>query len=271
MNVRPRILCIEDDPATCELLTEVLQDEGFEPLIASDGDEGVKKIRERPNLILCDVDMPRMSGFDVLRLLRRSRGDLRKIPFLFITAYGSRESNLRAWRLGCDDFLTKPLDFELLVEIVRRRLSHSPRTAPPPFILTDREAEAMAWVAQGKSSADIAVLMHVSERTVNFHINNVIHKAGAATRGQAAIRCVLLGLVDEVDDAHENGRAGRVEQTLESELGGGQRTQRNQGGHAGARQHAVVDLQREQGTGEHQHVDDAGQHTEGRKGSFARR
>src|SRR5215475_8748533 len=189
MNVRPKILCIEDDPATCELLTEVLQDEGFEPLIASDGDEGVKKIRERPNLILCDVDLPRMSGFDVLRVLRRSRGELRKIPFLFITAYGSRESNLLAWRLGCDDFLTKPLDFELLIEIVRRRLSHSPRTAPPPLIL-----------------------MHVSERTVNFHIDNVIHKAGVATRVQAAIRCALLGLVDEVADAHENGRAGRVEQ-----------------------------------------------------------
>ena len=265
MNIRPKILCIEDDPATRELLTEVLEDEGFEPIIAFDGDEGVKKIRERPNLILCDVDMPRMSGFDVLRLLRRSRGELRKIPFLFITAYGSRDSNLRAWRLGCDDFLTKPLDFELLVEIVRRRLSHSPRTALPPFILTDREVEAITWVSKGKSSADIAVLMHVTERTVNFHIDNVIHKAGAATRVQAAIRCALLGLFDEVADAHENGRAGRVEQ------GGGQCTRRKQGGHAGARQHAVVDLQHEQGTGEHQHVDDGGQHTDGREGSFARR
>src|SRR5262249_6033111 len=271
MNIRPKILCIEDDPATCELLTEVLQDEGFEPLVASDGDEGVKKIRERPNLILCDVDMPGMSGFDVLRLLRRSRGELRKIPFLFITAYGSRESNLRAWRLGCDDFLTKPLDFELLVAIVRSRLSHSPRTAPPPFILTDREAEAITWVAKGKSSADIAVLMHVSERTVNFHIDNVNHKAGAATRVQAAIRCALLGLVDEVADAHENGRADRVEQILESERGGGQRTQRNEAGHAAAGQRAVADLQHEQGAGQHQHVDDAGQHTDGREGSFARR
>src|SRR5262245_38073741 len=228
MNIRPKILCIEDDPATRELLTEVLEAEGYEPIIQFDCDEAVKKIRERPNLILCDVDMPRVSGFDVLRLLRRSRGELRKIPFLFITAYGSRDSNLRAWRLGCDDFLTKPLDFELLVEIVRRRLSHSSRTAPPPFILTDREAEAITWVAKGKSSADIAVLMHVSERTVNFHIDNVIHKAGAATSVQAAISGTLLGVVDvadEVADAEENGRAGGVSQTLESEQGGGQRSQ----------------------------------------------
>lgn len=195
MNERPKILCIEDDPETVELLVEVLEDEGFDPLIARDGREGVEKFGERPNLILCDVDMPHMSGFGVLQQLRESVGQLRNIPFLFITAYGSRESNLQARRLGCDDFLTKPLDFELLVEIVRNRLAQNPRVAPPQFTLTDRETEALTWVARGKSSTDIAVLMNVSERTVNFHVNNVIRKLGVATRVQAAIRCALLGLI----------------------------------------------------------------------------
>jgi len=196
MTFRPKILCIEDDAATVELLVEVLEDEEFEPVVAADGVEGVKKLREDPNLILCDVDMPNMSGFDVLRHLRKCPGRLRNIPFLFITAYGSRDSHLLARRLGCDEFITKPLDFELLVEIVRRRLAQGPRTMPVPFALTDREIEALTWVARGKSSADIAVLMRVSERTVNFHINNVIHKTGVATRVQAAIRCAMLGLID---------------------------------------------------------------------------
>jgi DNA-binding NarL/FixJ family response regulator len=195
MNARPKILCIEDDPETVELLVEVLGDEGFDPVIARDGREGVAKFGERPNLILCDVDMPHLSGFDVLRQLREAVGQLRNIPFLFITAYGSRESHLQARRLGCDDFLTKPLDFELLVEIVRSRLAQSPTAAPIPFTLTDREVEALTWVARGKSSTDIAVLMGVSERTVNFHVNNVIRKLGVATRVQAAIRCALLGLI----------------------------------------------------------------------------
>src|SRR5262249_23121486 len=197
---RPKILCIEDDPATSELLAEVLEEEGFEPVMACDGVDGVRRIRECPNLILCDVDMPRMSGFDVLQQLRKSNGQSRDIPFLFITAYGNRESHLLARRLGCDDFLTKPLDFELLVEIVRRRLTHDPRSDPKPapvaFVLTDREIEALTWVARGKSSGDIAILMRVSERTINFHINNVIRKVGVATRVQAAIRCALLGLID---------------------------------------------------------------------------
>jgi len=200
MTGRPKILCIEDDPETGELLAEVLEEEGFEPLLACDGAEGVQKISECPSLILCDVEMPHMSGFDVLRHLRKSNGELRNVPFLFITAYGSRESHLLARRLGCDDFLTKPLDFEVLVEIVKRRLTHDPAPppvpAPVPFVLTDREAEALTWVARGKSSADIAVLMHVSERTINFHINNVIRKVGVATRVQAAIRCALLGLIE---------------------------------------------------------------------------
>jgi DNA-binding NarL/FixJ family response regulator len=197
MNDRPKILCIEDDPATVELLVEVLEDEGFDPIVAIDGIEGVRKFSEHPDVILCDVDMPHMSGFGVLRELRKSAVQLRNIPVLFITAYGSRESHLQARRLGCDDFVTKPLDFELLVEIVRSRLAQHPRqTTPVDFALTDREIEALTWVAKGKSSTDIAVLMNISERTVNFHINNVIHKLGVATRVQAAIRCALLGLID---------------------------------------------------------------------------
>jgi DNA-binding NarL/FixJ family response regulator len=131
----------------------------------------------------------------VLQQLRESVGHLRSIPFLFITAYGSRESHLQARRLGCDDFITKPLDFPLLVEIVRNRLAQNPRAVPVQFTLTEREMEALTWVARGKSSTDIAVLLNVSERTVNFHINNVIRKVGVATRVQAAIQCALLGLI----------------------------------------------------------------------------
>jgi DNA-binding NarL/FixJ family response regulator len=196
MSVRPKVLCIEDDPATVELLVEVLEDEGFQAIMAADGVEGVRKFAERPDIILCDVDMPHMSGFDVLSELRKSASKLRTVPFLFITAYGSRESHLQARRLGCDDFITKPLDFELLVEIVRNRLTQHAERAPIDVPLTDREIEALTWVAKGKSSTDIAVLMKVSERTVNFHISNVIRKLGVATRVQAAIRCALLGLID---------------------------------------------------------------------------
>lgn len=196
MTPRSRILCIEDDAETLELLAEILDEEGYEPILARDGLEGVRRFEENPNLILCDVDMPGMSGFDVIRRLREAPPQIRSIPFLFITAYGSRDSHLQARRLGCDDFVTKPLDFELLLQIVRNRLSQQgPAAATDGIALTEREIEAMTWVARGKSSHDIAVLMDLSERTVNFHVNNVIQKMGVATRVQAAIRCALLGLI----------------------------------------------------------------------------
>jgi DNA-binding NarL/FixJ family response regulator len=196
LKSRPRILCIEDDPATVDLLVEVLEDEGFETVVATDGVEGIRQFSHHPDLILCDIDMPHMTGFEVLSAFRKGAGQLNNVPFLFITAYSSRESHLQARRLGCDDFIAKPLDFELLVEIIRGRLAQHPRQEPVEFSLTEREIEVLTWVAKGKSSNDIAVLMNVSERTVNFHVNNVIRKLGVATRVQAAIRCALLGLIE---------------------------------------------------------------------------
>jgi DNA-binding NarL/FixJ family response regulator len=196
MTVHQKILCIEDDPQTVELLVEVLEEEGLAPIVARDGREGMAKLGERPGLVLCDIDMPHKSGFDVLRDLRQSGSELRSIPFIFITAYGNRDVHLQARRLGCDDFLEKPIDFELLLAIVRNYLAQRGTPEHAEFTLTARELEAMTWVARGKSSADIAVLLNVSERTINFHINNVVHKAGVSTRVQAALRCARLGLID---------------------------------------------------------------------------
>ena len=191
-----KILCIEDDRATIELLAEVLEDEGFTPLLAMSGTEGVRMFREHPDLIICDLAMPNGDGFFVIDALRRSGGGVARIPFVFITAHGDRDTHLSARRHGCDHFITKPIDFELLVEIVRNRLRADETSSEHAASLTPREIEAMGWVARGKSSADIAVLMNVSERTVNFHVNNVIQKLGVATRLQAAIQCAMHGLID---------------------------------------------------------------------------
>lgn len=196
MTGQPKILCIDDDPGTLELLCEFLIEEGFVPLAARDGLSGVRRFSEQPDAILCDIDMPSMDGFSVLRELRRSASQLSGIPFLFITAYGSRDSHLRACRLGCDDFISKPLDFELLIEILRCRLASKSRVALPLYSLTDREREIITWVSRGKSSHDIGAILGMSARTVNFHVNNVLQKLGVATRLQAALRCSLLGLIE---------------------------------------------------------------------------
>ena len=198
MADRKKILCIEDDPGTRELLVEELEEAGFTVDAHGDGAAGLAAIAAwRPDLILCDLDLPEISGFDILRSIPQVGAEFRAIPFIFLTAYGQRENLITARRLGCDEYIVKPIDFELLIETVRNRIARSPVRAEPAAAvrLTDREVEALTWSARGKSSTDIAVLMNVSERTVNFHIDNAIRKLDVATRIQAAVKAALIGLI----------------------------------------------------------------------------
>ena len=85
----------------------------------------------------------------------------------------------------------------MLTAIIRHRLNAvaERKVDSTELKLTDRELEALTWVARGKSSADIAVILGISERTVNFHMDNAMRKAGVSTRVQAAVKCAMLGLI----------------------------------------------------------------------------
>ncbi|MCM8738673.1 response regulator transcription factor [Azospirillum sp. A1-3] len=199
-NTPKCILCIEDDPDTRELLVEELEEAGFAVTAAADGVNGLEVLkRSRPDLILCDIDLPGVSGLDVLQSVPELGFGMRAIPFVLLTAHGQRENQLAARRLGCDEYIVKPIDFELLVEVIHNRIARSPVSMRSDIHLTEREREALTWSARGKSSADMAALMRVSERTVNFHIDNAIRKLGVATRIQAAVKASLLGLVNGLD------------------------------------------------------------------------
>jgi DNA-binding NarL/FixJ family response regulator len=195
---RAHILCIEDDPDTAELIQEVLHEENYKVTLAANGMEGLEALSFPPDLVLCDIDMPELSGLELFKRARASGKLPSKIPFIFITAFGHRSMQLEARRLGCDDYITKPLDFELLIEIIRHRLRRGQEQegSKPEFELTPREVQTLLWVARGKSSAEIAVILEVAERTVNFHIDNVIRKMGVATRVQAAVKATMLGLLN---------------------------------------------------------------------------
>lgn len=194
----PRILCIEDDPGTAELIVEVLEGEGFKVSVASDGLTGFAALAKQPDLVLCDIDLPDVSGFEVLQRIRENKLLPHGIPFIFLTAFSQRTHQIHGRQLGCDDYVTKPIDFELLIAIIRNRLAGAAnRTAPgsPDFKLTERELETLTWAARGKSSADVTVILGISERTVNFHLDNAMRKVGVATRVQAAVKCAILGLI----------------------------------------------------------------------------
>lgn len=191
-----RLLCIEDDPDTRALLVEELEEAGYTVRAANDGAEGLTEaLAFRPDLILCDIMLPRLSGFD---LLEKYSALVPSVPpFIFLTALTDRDNVLRGRRLGADDYVTKPIDFDILIEIVKRRLT---RAAPAPNTLgnhelTEREIETLTWVARGKSSSEIAEMLGISERTVNFHVENVMRKLDVVSRVQAAVVAVQSGWI----------------------------------------------------------------------------
>jgi len=198
-KARKKILCIDDDKAVAGLIAEELASRGFDVAVAHDGHDGfVSILKTMPDLVLCDVNMPIMSGYEVLERLNGLAPRLGRIPFVFLTALADRDSELRARRLGADDYVTKPVDFDMLEMIISARLAGVARNDvwPKQVTLNDREIEALTWVARGKTSAEVAELVGLSKRTVDFHLDNARVKLGAATRTEAAIKAAMGKLIE---------------------------------------------------------------------------
>jgi DNA-binding response OmpR family regulator len=199
LEARKTILCIEDDRETAALIAEELVEQGFAVDVVHNGQEGLAAIlRQPPDLVLCDISLPFMSGFDVLERLTEIAPGFGYMPFVFLTALTDRENELKGRQLGADDFVRKPVDFDVLVAIVNLRLARALRNDSWPNLvdLSEREVETLTWAARGKTSAEIARILDLTKRTVDFHIDNARLKLGVATRIQAAIKATSCRLIE---------------------------------------------------------------------------
>ena len=117
----PKILVIEDEAEARDNLVLMLEMEGFKPLSAPNGHAGVEVAkRELPDVILCDVSMPKLDGYGVLEQLRADQTTV-SIPFIFLTAKTDKKDLRTGMNLGADDYLTKPAGAEeVLPRIVDR-------------------------------------------------------------------------------------------------------------------------------------------------------
>jgi len=196
---RKKLLCIEDNRETAALIAEEFSERGFEVTLAHDGQEGFAAVlKERPDLVLCDVSMPIMTGFEILDRLRGLAPRFAMMPFVFLTALGDRDSELKGRRLGADDYVVKPIDFEILAAIIEARLARVVRAEiwSREVDLSERELECLTWSARGKTSSEIAQIVGTSKRNVDFHVENACRKLDVATRIQAAVKAVSGGLID---------------------------------------------------------------------------
>ncbi len=205
MNNTPnRILVIEDQAVMRENLVTLLELEGFQVSSAPNGRRGVEQaIAAPPDLVLCDVMMPDLDGYGVLARLRENPGT-RRLPFIFLTAKGERSDIRVGMNLGADDYLVKPVSQVELLEAVSARLDRqrvldlqqkrSPDFSSPKPLeslgLTQREAEVLLWVAQGKGNRDIGLLLEISEATAKRHLLHIFEKLGVETRTAAALRAI---------------------------------------------------------------------------------
>ena len=195
---RRRILCIEDDRDTASLICEELVDRGFEVRVAYNGREGLAAIlKEPPDLVLSDVGMPGMSGFELLRTLTSMEPRFVSMPFVFLTALSDHDNELKGWQLGADDYLTKPVDYDVLAALITARLARVARNAlwPKQVGLREREVETLTWAARGKTFWEIGEILGLSKRTVEFHLENARRKLGVATRTQALIKAATGHLI----------------------------------------------------------------------------
>jgi len=207
------VLLIEDNDDMRRNIATILEMENYRVVACADGRAGLARAREAaPDIILCDVMMPELDGFDVIREIRAD-ARLGNTPFIFLTARGEKRDIREGMSLGADDYLTKPATVTDLLSAIEVRLARSaaarsaagaPAGFQPDFSsagplerelgLTPREAEVLLWVAQGKSNADIATILDMTVHTVKKHLQNLFEKLGVETRNGATFRALeVLG------------------------------------------------------------------------------
>lgn len=196
-----KILVIEDDATMRKNVTTILQMENFEVLTATDGAAGLALARQaKPDLVLCDIMMPKADGHEVLRQLRADAGTA-ATPVIFLTAKTDNADRRAGMNEGADDYLTKPITVPELLAAVEARLkrrqqvggfSPSFESAKPleKLGLTPREAEVLFWVAQGKSNPEIALILNSTVGTVKKHMEHVLEKLGVDNRASAMVRAL---------------------------------------------------------------------------------
>ncbi|WP_035609722.1 response regulator transcription factor [Haloferula sp. BvORR071] len=198
------ILIIEDEPEMRRNLATILRLEQYNTLTAENGQVGIEMLKSQtPDIILCDVMMPELDGYGVLKEVR-SLPATEATPFIFLTAKGEKPDIRSGMNLGADDYLTKPVAKTDLLSAIKTRLERARQAAVPEFKpdfstpkkleedfhLTPRVAETLLWLSQGKTNGEIAIILGISEATVKKHVLEIFSKLEVETRTAACLKAV---------------------------------------------------------------------------------
>ncbi|MSP43765.1 MAG: response regulator [Alphaproteobacteria bacterium] len=123
-----KIVCVEDEADIREDLVETLELAGYTVISAENGQVGLEMIeREKPDLVISDITMPVLDGLGLLAAVRSGHEELADMPFIFLSALADRNDMIQGHEQGADEYLTKPVDFDLLHAVVKAKLQQSER------------------------------------------------------------------------------------------------------------------------------------------------
>ena len=206
------ILCVDDDDFIREIILSILRSANYHVMEASTGIDALSLIQDQmPELVLCDVSMPQMGGHEVLRKLRENHPECADIPFIFLTGQSDRRDILQGMELGADDYLTKPIDREILLTKVNTALRQMQRVKQLEEVKTD-EARLRT----------LKVTMSTVHDIVNNFLQNLLLFRMEAEKSNA-ISEDYLDLFDSLIDDTTNKlkSVGELDVVVETETGSG--------------------------------------------------
>ena len=134
------VLLVDDDEATLRVLELLLSRRGFEVVKAQTAEEGLRKAyRFQPDVVLLDINMPSMDGYEMCRRLR----EMSDVPIIFLTALSNTEEVVHGLEVGADDFVTKPWDSDELIARIKAHLRRAPRAPSNEELVFDHLLELM--------------------------------------------------------------------------------------------------------------------------------
>lgn len=203
-NLEPtkKLLLIDDDPNLILLVKDYLEFYGYDVLTAGNGREALVILEsDIPDMIICDVMMPEMDGYSLVKSVRQ---DPRTswIPVLFLSAKGQSQDRVKGLSTGADIYMVKPFEPEELVAQVESSLKQASRLiryqakgqssrdpkfkVPKDVELTPTELKVVQLVARGMANREIAESMKVSQRTIESHVSNMLAKTHLHNRTELA-------------------------------------------------------------------------------------
>lgn len=197
------ILVVDDNP---KFLADALPMYGYDVTVANDGLEALKILNDKSfDLILLDVMMPNMDGWDTLKAIRNNK-NIKYIPVIMITAVSEDQKMVSGLKIGADDYIVKPFILPNLlarIEAVLRRAQWQKEAKPEMSLnkdvnidaLTPKEKEVLALVAKGASNQEIADKLFVRDVTVKTHLNSIFKKLKVTNRTQAVLLAMQMNLI----------------------------------------------------------------------------